>query len=127
MNDIVKYDNRMNLLKFKGMTKVDMNIFISLCSRLKGKGEEEIEITFEEIKILSQYTSTAKSDFLKALDDMIQRLQKVNSKIITNDEICYFVIFPTFKVNPNSTTSCYLNNSTQQRKKEGYWWLCCCC
>lgn len=92
----------MNLLKFKGMTKVDLNIFMTLCSRMKDKGEEIIEITFEEIKKLSKYTSTDKADFLKALDDMIQRLQKVNSKIITNDEICYFVLFPTFKVNPKT-------------------------
>lgn len=99
LNEIVKYDNRMNLLRFKGMTKIDMNIFMSLCSRMKDKGEEEIEMTFEEIKTLSRYTSTDKNDFLRALDDMIQRLQKVNSKIITDDEICYFVLFPTFKIN----------------------------
>lgn len=100
MNEIVKYDNRMNLLKFKGFTKVDMNILMVLCTKMKDKDIEEITLSFEQIKELSKFTSTNKKDFIEALKGMIERLQKVNSKVITNNEICYFVLFPTFKVNP---------------------------
>lgn len=100
MNEIVKYDNRMNLLKFKGFTKVDMNILMVLCSKMKDKDIEEITLSFEQIKKLAKFTSTDKKDFVQALEGMAERLQKVNSKVITNNEICYFVLFPTFKVNP---------------------------
>ena len=101
MNETVKYNNDMNLLKFKGFTKVDMNILMVLCSKMKDKDIQEITLSFEQIKELSKFTSTDKKDFIQALEGMIERLQKVNSKIITNNEIWYFVLFPTFRVNTN--------------------------
>lgn len=98
MNEVVKYNNDMNLLKFKGFTKTDMNLLMVFCSKTKDKNTERITLAFEEIKELANFTSTDKKDFILALEGMIQRLMKVNSKIITNNKIYYFVLFPTFIV-----------------------------
>ena len=102
MNETVKYNNDMNLLKFKGFTKVDMNILMVLCSKMKDKDVQEITLSFEKIKELSKFTSTDKKDFIKALDEMTDRLIKVNSKIITNGKIMKFILFPTFIIDEDN-------------------------
>ena len=104
MNETVKYNNDMNLLKFKGFTKVDMNILMVLCSKMKDKDIQEITLSFEQIKELSKFTSTDKKDFIQALEGMVERLIKVNCKIITEGKRIYFVLFPTFTIDENNET-----------------------
>ena len=104
MKEIVKYDNRMNVLNFKGFGKVDMNLLMALCSRMKGKMTEKIVMTFDEIKHLANYTSTDKEEFIKDLERMIDRLMRVNSRIITDGKIAKFVLFPTFLIDPKEET-----------------------
>lgn len=98
MNDIVKYNNDMNLLKFKGFSKTDMNLLMVLCSKMKDKDIERITFSFQELKDLSNYTSTDNKDFILDLKRMVKRLIKVNSEIITGGKIYYFVLFPTFLI-----------------------------
>ena len=104
MNETVKYNNDMNLLKFKGFTKIDMNILMVLCSKMKDKDIQEITLSFEQIKELAKFTSTDKKDFIKALEGMVERLIKVNCKIITENKRIYFVLFPTFIIDEDNET-----------------------
>lgn len=45
----VKYDNKMNLLAFKDLEKVEANLFFSIVARAKEKGGEKITLSFSEI------------------------------------------------------------------------------
>lgn len=96
MNEIVKYDNRMNVLTFKGFGKMDMNLLMSLCSKMKDRKTDRIVMTFDQIKELANYTATSKESFIADLERMSERLMKVNSRIITDGKIARFVLFPTF-------------------------------
>lgn len=48
-NLAVKYDNKMNLLAFKDLDKVEANLFFSIVARAKEKGGEKITLSFTEI------------------------------------------------------------------------------
>ena len=48
-NLAVKYDNKMNLLAFKDLDKVEANLFFSIVARAKEKGGEKITLSFIEI------------------------------------------------------------------------------
>ena len=91
----------MNTLNFKGFGKVDMNLLMSLCSKLKNKGTDRITIEFDKIKELSNYTSTDKIEFIKDLERMSDRLMQVNSRLVIDGKIAKFVLFPTFIIDPD--------------------------
>ena len=104
MNELVKYNSEMNTLNFKGFGKVDMNLLMSLCSKLKNKGTDRTTISFDKIKELSNYTSTDKLEFIKDLERMSDRLMQVNSRLVIDGKIAKFVLFPTFIIDPEEET-----------------------
>lgn len=105
MNEIVKYQNDMNKLNFKGFTQMDMNIFMALCSQMKEKDTDELVMSFSKIKELTSYDKKHGSEeFIADLKRMNQKLMSVNCEIITKTEIIMFVLFPTFKINPDEET-----------------------
>lgn len=104
-NEIVKYQNDMNKLSFKGFSQIDMNIFIVLCSKVKEKNTTEVVLEFSEIKRLAHYEKkNSTAEFIADLKRMNRHLMSVNCEIITESEIIMFVLFPTFKIDRNSET-----------------------
>lgn len=106
MNEIVKYQNDMNRLKFKGFTPTSMNMFVALCSQMKEKNTEEINLSFSKIKELVKYDLKKKNieEFINDLQRMNDDLMKVNCKIITGSKIKMFVLFPTFEIDTEKET-----------------------
>lgn len=99
MNEIVKYDNYMNNLKFANFTHVDMNFFITLCSLMKDKDTAKICFSFDKLRELTNYTnSNSIKQFASDLEQMNERLMKVTCKLKTETEVLMFVLFPTFKI-----------------------------
>ena len=45
----VYYDNKMNLLAFKNLDKVEANLFFSIVARFNDKGAEKLKLNFSEI------------------------------------------------------------------------------
>ena len=99
-NLAVKYDNKMNLLAFKDLDKVEANLFFSIVARAKEKGEEKITLSFIEIAefLEANYTN-------KQLREMIIKgVGKVVRTAIKweNDEgIRIFTLFKEFLIPHN--------------------------
>ena len=106
MDEIVKYQNDMNRLNFKGFTQTDMNMFMALCTQMKEKSTEEINMSFSKIKELVKYDIKKKNieEFVNDLQRMNENLMKVNCKIITGSKIKMFVLFPTFEIDTEKET-----------------------
>ena len=85
MNEIVKYNNHMNLINFDSFTATDFNVFFALCSIFKEKGDTCITLSFSEIKRLIDYKSTSQERFIEDLNTMNTKLQQVNSKTKVNN------------------------------------------
>ena len=98
MNEIVKYDNYMNGLKFTGFTATDFNFLMLLCSKLRDKDILKIAISFDEIREKTGYTRTALKKFVSDLERMNDKLMKITCKLRTKTEIIMFVLFPTFRI-----------------------------
>ena len=99
-NLAVKYDNKMNLLAFKDLDKVEANLFFSIVARAKEKGGEKITLSFIEIAefLEANYTN-------KQLREMIIKgVGKVVRTAIKweNDEgIRIFALFKEFLIPHN--------------------------
>ena len=103
MSEIVKYGNQLNVLKFKGFQKTDMNLLMSLCAKMKDRSTEKVILKFSEIKEIANYSGTDKK-FAEDLDQMTDRLMLVNCKIITNGKIDKFVLFPRCHIDLDTRT-----------------------
>lgn len=104
MEEIVKYKNEINTLKFKGFTKTDMNLFIALCAKMKDCETNEITFEFDYLKQITSYTSTDTKDFISDLDRMNDKLSKITARFETDDEIVRFTLFPVFVINKKNLT-----------------------
>ncbi len=98
MNEIVKYDNYMNSLRFTGFTVTDFNFLMALCSRMRDKDITEITIPFEELRLKTAYTRTSIQKFRADLERMNEKLMRVTCKLRTETKTIMFVLFPTFEI-----------------------------
>ncbi len=104
MNEIVKYDNYMNNLKFTGFTATDFNFLMLLCSKMRDKDTTEMTISFEELRLKTGYTQHPIKQFVSDLERMNDKLMKITCKLKTETRIIMFVLFPTFDINLENQT-----------------------
>lgn len=116
MNEIVEYKNTMNDIILHGFSKQELSVFFSLCSKVKGIDDETINITFDEIKRLSEYSPKSNvemSKFLKRLGKKILGATVVNdSKSGLDFEL--FVLFTKMKSHNENEPIPYLEVKVNQ-------------
>ncbi len=98
MNEIVKYDNYMNNLRFKSFTTTDFNFLMVLCNKLKDKDISEIVFSFEELRMKTGYKQTSVNKFVSDLERMNKKLIEITCSLKTESKIIMFVLFPTFEI-----------------------------
>lgn len=105
MNEIVKYNNYMNSLKFTGFTVTDFNFLMALCSRMRDKETNKITFSFSELRSITEYKkSNSIRQFVTDIKKMNDKLMKITCSLKTETEIIMFVLFPTFIINLNEQT-----------------------
>lgn len=95
--EIIKYNNKMNNIPLKNFEKNDLNFFYAICSKVKNHGSEKLEISFDEIKELTNYNQS-KDRFIADLDRMNGKLMSCSGRFETEDEIVRFNLFSTFRI-----------------------------
>jgi plasmid replication initiation protein len=80
----VKYQNELNLIPLKKFNAKQMDLFFSLCARMKNKGLQKIRFSFEELKELSDYKMTATKAFVADLEKLYKDM--INLTYRTEDE-----------------------------------------
>ena len=98
MNEIVKYDNYMNNLRFKDFTTTDFNFLMVLCNKLRDKEAAEIVLSFEEIRLKTNYKQTSICKFVADLERMNKKLMEITCSLKTETRIIMFILFPTFEI-----------------------------
>ena len=68
-NELIKYDPELNTIPLRKFTPIEMNLFFSIISRMRDKGDQTVRFSFEQLKDLSNYKPTANNRF----EDDIQR------------------------------------------------------
>lgn len=94
----VIYNNQMNLVALKGFNSVEIDLFYTLCSQVKSKGAQDITISFEKLKDLSDYRSADKARFINDLRKTNRKLLSLSFTLENENKIVDFVLFPTFEI-----------------------------
>lgn len=99
-NGVVKYDNKLNLLAFKGVTKLEYDLFFSILSKLKNQGTSEIVLTYAEITQHMGWNLTVE-ETAKALIKGVEKIVKTAIKWETETSVKIFTLFEVFEI-PNT-------------------------
>lgn len=95
--EIVKYDNKLNMISFKELNKLDSDVFFSILARLKEKGTEKVKLSFAE---LTEYMpkNISNKEILAILDTSTNKLASSIIRYETQSKITKFAIFQLFEI-----------------------------
>ena len=100
MNTIVKYNNQFNQIALRNFSSQELDLLISIASKVKEKGIEIIEVSFLELK---KYINLKKKhsniEFMKSIINVNKKLLALNYTYRENNTIVQMAIFKTFKIN----------------------------
>jgi len=99
-NELVKYHTELNTIPLRKFSPVEMNLFFSIVSRMRDKGEDTVRFSFDQLKDLSDYKATANSRFI---DDIYSTYEKILSLRFGNRSAnglnrSMFVMFTQFEI-----------------------------
>lgn len=99
-NEIIKYHTELNTIPLRKFTPVEMNLFFSIVSRMRDKGTQKIQFTFDQLKDLSNYKATANVRFIDDLETTYDKLMDLRFGRRSADglERERFVMFNEFQI-----------------------------
>lgn len=76
MNEIVKVHNDLTNEKLGKMDAKELDLFVTICHKMRDKGTERVVITFDELRKLGNYSATSnkvlKQDIVKANSKLLE-------------------------------------------------------
>lgn len=102
-NEIVKYENRLNAIPFRKFNSRELNLFFSIASRIREQGTDEITLSFESLKELSQYKQHGER-LITDLNKTYHKLLLLNAMTDDGVTVEAFVLFTDYKINRESQT-----------------------
>ena len=100
-NEIVKYDPELNTIPLRKFTPIEMNLFFSIVSRMRDKGDETVRFSFDQLKELSAYKPTANNRFIDDIESTYQKILGLRFGRRSKDGLHreFFVMFTEFEIN----------------------------
>lgn len=100
-NELVKYHTELNTIPLRKFTPVQMNLFFSIISRMRDKGENKVSFTFDQLKDLSDYKATANNRFIDDLEETYDKLMdlRFGRRSTSGLRRERFVLFSAFDIN----------------------------
>lgn len=107
-NYTVHYQNKLNMVPLKNFNAKEMDLFFSLCAKMKEKGTKPIIFSFEELRELSNYKITATKHFINDLDSLYTKMLQLTYRegLFDDDDEGFrrFVLFTGFEVSTKRQT-----------------------
>lgn len=105
-NEIVKYDNQFNNQVLRKFTPLEIDLLMTICSRLRDHGTAEESFTFDELKRRMNLEKNLTSiQFANLLVSMNRRLLALNFEFTDGrGAIHQFALFSDFVTDPSSQT-----------------------
>ena len=103
---IVKYEPVLNSICFKGLNPLELNVFFAMLYRLKDNETNEVSLTFDEIKTLSQYDKSKRdpSRFKNHLQNVYNKILKIDFRIDTDEVEGFANLFSHFLISKTEPT-----------------------
>lgn len=100
-NETVVYRNDLNLVPLKKFRSVEMDIFFAVCSKMKDKGNQDIRLSFDNLKKISGQSDKSYRRFIQDTDLMYQKLLTLTYRTKEKGLTEYFVLFTKFSIDEN--------------------------
>ncbi|BAQ56792.1 replication protein [Lactobacillus acetotolerans] len=98
VNEIVKYENRLNSIPLRKFNSREMNLFFSIASRVRDKGTTEITFTFEDLRNLSKNGRHGET-FVQDLSSTYDKLLSLSAWTDDGRILTKFVAFTEYSIN----------------------------
>ena len=112
--ETVVYKNELNLVPLRDFTSTEINLFFSMCNKLKEKDTDELKIPFAELKHLSSYEQTEKKRFINDLKRIYDKVLNLTYTEYSGLSFKKFVLFTAYEVNADDE---YLTISVNDKLK----------
>lgn len=96
--ETVVYQNEMNLVPLRNFTNAEIDIFFSLCNKLKEQDIKELTIPFEELRYLSNYYHRSQKRFVNDLEHVYDKLISLTYTERSGLSFKKFVLFTGYEV-----------------------------
>ena len=100
----VKYKNELNLIPMRNFDSVEMNLFFSICAKMKDKGTNKVRFTFEDLKELSAYKPTSVKRFADDLEAVYSKMIQLTYRTEEPGIREKFVLFTGYRIDENNQT-----------------------
>ncbi|MDT6953741.1 replication initiation protein [Companilactobacillus alimentarius] len=99
-NELIKYDPELNTIPLRKFTPIEMNLFFSIISRMRDKGDQTVRFSFEQLKDLSNYKPTANTRFIDDIQSTYQKILGLRFGSRSKDGLDreMFVMFTQFEI-----------------------------
>ena len=104
MSNLVIYKDEMNTVPLRNFNSKEMDLFFSICSKMRNKDLDVITFDFDELRDLSDYKYTAYDRFIGDIEGVYDKLIQLNIKIGTPTEFTKFVLFTEYTVSAEKET-----------------------
>ena len=101
MNEVVKYNNQMNELSFKGFTEKDLDVFMAICSRMRDLGETKQVFDYDYLMDLINFD---RSQNIKVFHQSLQKMNRNLTIALREGVEKDTVLFPEFVRDLNKRT-----------------------
>ncbi len=98
MSNLVVYKDEMNTIPLRSFNSKEMDLFFSICSKMRNENLNTITFSFEDLKELSNYKITATSHFISDLESIYSKLVQLDFRIETEEKIIKFVLFTEYEI-----------------------------
>ena len=105
MADIkVRYKNELNLVPMRNFDSVEMNLFFSICAKMKDKSLSKVQFTFEDLRELSAYKPTSIKRFSDDLEAVYNKMLQLTYRTEEAGIREKFILFTGYRIDENNQT-----------------------
>lgn len=102
---LVRYDNKMNTLSLHEFTEREMNLFFAVVAKVKGKDDQEVEFTFDQLRRMTDNKkNVTAAEFKQELVSMNEKLMSLKYRYNIGSKTGIFVLFPGFEADDKTET-----------------------
>lgn len=110
MSDLVVYKDEMNTVPLRNFNSKEMDLFFSICSKMRNEELSTVSFDFQDLRDLSNYKMTATDHFISDLENIYSKLIELDFRLETEEKIIKFVLFTRYEIDKiNETISIRIN------------------
>ena len=94
----VKYHNNLNNVSLRKFNASELDLFMVLCHKMYNQNMKKVVYTFEELRELTNFSSTDIKDFVDVLDNTYNKLIQTNIRVGDDVKWTRFVLFTEYTV-----------------------------